>query len=160
MCRKPHRKHRFFQRDRCEECSTETDGSQARRTPRARDQTTTRLSAQFPFTDTYSHPDFASFCGFFQSVHRRSRSSCKVEADACPKYSTLRKQALVARSSAEGEHCAGRVAVTEAMRIREVLLLAGFKATPQLPIEWTAAHGVCKREGLRITRHLALDILC
>ena len=53
---------------------------------------------------------------------------------------------------------AGSAAVTEALRIREVLLLAGFRATPQLPMESTAAHGVCKREGLRITRHLALDI--
>ena len=48
--------------------------------------------------------------------------------------------------------------MSEAILIKGALVLAGFRATPQLPMEWTAAHGVCKREGLRITRHLALNV--
>ena len=83
---------------------------------------------------------------------RRSRSSCKVEADERPSFSS-RKHGLIALASVEAEYHAGCAVVDEATLIRSVLVFARVQVKLRKLMDATAAHGICKRDGATRVRH-------
>ena len=92
---------------------------------------------------------------------RRSTSCGIVACAGCCLFSFARRQSLVSLSSAEAEFYAACSAISEALAIKRLLLLAGFG--PALPVrarlDSSSARALLQRRGVGRVRHLDARVL-
>ena len=88
------------------------------------------------------------------STSRRSVSAWTVAADGCPLHSALRRQALIATSSAESEFYALSHAAMEAVMYDRILTFFGYSVHTVVATDSSAAKALALKQGVSRIRHL------